>query len=515
MQGPERLHPSIVLAAYAESLVDGRRVIVFGDSSSGLAEQLIDRGARMVSVFDPESARVAEAATRNTSRDISYAPLSPTGINLREGSFDLALVEDLNRAGPAHSVVLRLKKALSLDGVALVAVPNPEVQRRLLTVAEPPQGALDYYELYDAMKVEFSHVRMLGQTPFVGYAVVDFAASGQPEPSLDTSMLPGGAEEPEWFVALASEAPTRLDDYAVVQLPFRRAIGSGKGSDAGAELSRARDAERNARDRVARLENEVAELRRKQSLQSGGDPREIQALRKKLSERDAWVTELEARAAIADARADEVQAELEEERERWAAERDRFRAEPTKQEPDPGLMARLSEIEGERDRLEHKVDELMNALDLERGETERYRSIAAERAHDLTVAHTEVEAAAADYGHLEAQLLERGNEVRRLMRQMKEMERLGRQLLDELDEQRSSGSPSPGSNELRERLDRLAELNALREADLQAARWTIQSLEGRLEEGSGELSAELDRARAELQRQATLIAQLRSGPGAG
>ncbi len=383
MQGPEALRPSIVLAAYAESLVDDRRVIVFGDASSGLAEQLIDRGARMVHVYDPEPSRVAEAATRNTSRDVSFAPLSPSGLTLRDGSFDLALVEDLNRAGPAHAIVKRLKKALGPGGVALVAVPNPETQSRLLATPEPPEGALDYYELYDSMKVEFSEVRMLGQTPFVGYAVVDFAANGQPEPSLDTSSLPGGVEEPEWFVALASDSHVHLDDYAIVQLPFRRALGSGKGTDAGRELGRARDAERQARERLARVENELSDLRRRESARSGGDPREIQALRKQLADRDAWIAELEARAATADARADEVQAELEEERERFAEAEARSRAAPTKQGPDEATLSRLREIEAERDRLEKKLDELVAELEEERGQTERFRSMAAERAREL------------------------------------------------------------------------------------------------------------------------------------
>jgi hypothetical protein len=51
-------------------------------------------------------------------------------------------------------------------------------------------------------------------------------------------------------------------------------------------------------------------------------------------------------------------------------------------------------------------------------------------------------------------------------------------------------------------------------ADLEAAQWTIEELEGRLEEAAGPgdaLKMELDRARAELQRQAVLLSQAGAG----
>ena len=55
------LYPSIVLAAYLEPLVEGRRVALLGDATLGLAEDLLDRGARLVHAYDPERTRVAEA----------------------------------------------------------------------------------------------------------------------------------------------------------------------------------------------------------------------------------------------------------------------------------------------------------------------------------------------------------------------------------------------------------------------------------------------------------------------
>lgn len=500
----QAFRPSVALAAYAESLVDGRRVIVFGDATAGLAERLVDRGARLVQVCDPDGTRVSEAAARNTSREIAFAPLTSGGLDVREHAFDFGIVEDLNSAGPAHSVIKRLERALAPGGVALVAVPNPGVRARLLASPPPPEGALDYYELYDALKSEFAHVRMLGQTPFVGYAVVDFAANGQPEPSLDTAFVPGGAEEPEWFVGLASKIAIRLDEFAVVQLPFRRVLGAGRSEHTQSELENARRAERSARERMAKLEAELGEVRRELRVRATAAPRDLEDLRKQVAERDAWINELEARAAIADARADEVQAELDEARER--AEQDTAHGET------------LARLERERERAlssaqaaEQARQRLQEELEKQRGECHHLRA-------QLAEAEREAQAAAAapedegEIDRLEAQLAERGATVRELQRRAREAQRVGQELLVEL-EKRENGTATEGSAarvaELSAQLDRLAALNAEREADLEAARWTITALEGRL---SGERLAgsteELAQARAELQRQAALIAQL-------
>ena len=55
------LHPSIVLSAYLEPLLRGRRVAILGDATIGLADELSQRGARLLHVYDPDAARVAEA----------------------------------------------------------------------------------------------------------------------------------------------------------------------------------------------------------------------------------------------------------------------------------------------------------------------------------------------------------------------------------------------------------------------------------------------------------------------
>ena len=473
MLQPGTVRPSVALVAYAEPVLDGRRVVVFGDSSSGLAEQLLERGARLVHVYDPDVSRVAEAATRNASRSVSIAPLSETGFAVRDGAFDVGLVEDLTLTGPAHSVLKRLRRALSPRGVALVAAPNPEVKTRLLSSGPIIDGALDYYQLYDAVAAEFQHVRMLGQTPFVGFAVVDFAAGTAPEPSLDTAFVTGGAEEPEWFVALGSSFPLRLDEFAVVQLPMGSISLGERDAQAEVELGRARDAERRARSRMAELEVDVGELRARQRGLETRQPDvvEVIELRDELARRDKWIAELEARASVADARADEAQAELDDLREELG--RVQREAAANLREPSAEREART---EAERLRLE----------------VETLRRRVAEHADRIQLlSAVEAPSGTDELGALEAQLSERGAEVRRLEQDLSSSEQVGRELLVELE--------------------RLAELCAEREADLHAARWTIQKLEGSAD--IKDVEAQLAEARGELQRSAVMLSQASRASG--
>jgi SAM-dependent methyltransferase len=460
---------SVALAAYAEPVLEGRRVIVFGDSTSGLAEELIDRGARLVHVYDPDTARVAESNARNRSQHIAIAALSDMGLTLRDGVFDVGLVEDLTLTGPAHSVVKRLRRALSPRGVALVAAPNPEVGRRLLPGGPSFDSALDYYQLYDAVASEFQNVRMLGQTPFVGFAVVDFSVEDTPEPSLDTAFVPGGAEEPEWFIAFASAVPLRLDEFQIVQLPMKLLEARPESTERDRELGAARDAERSTRERMADLEAEVAELQGQLATARARDAseQETMTLRAELAKRERWVAEVEARAAVADARADEAEAEL-----------DSVRAEIARERAALGEPLRA---------LEAQVEALREELGRETEESRKLRERVAQQDQRLSaLTALEPEKEGDELEELEAQLRARGMEIRRLEVHLRRVERLGRELV--------------------ETVEALSERNAVAEADLTAAGWSLLGSAGA---GSRELEGQLERARAALQARLVLEAQAR------
>lgn len=219
-------HPSMVLAAWVEPLVRGRRVAVFGEASAGLAERLAERGARQVHAWDRDSARVAEAVARSggTRGPVIHA-LHAGDLGVRDGAFDVVVVGDLSLFAAPDEIIAQSRRLLGPSGVCVVASPNPEATRHLMPVhlgggrpsSDPPP--LGYYDLYDVVSADFSQVRMAGQAPFVGYTLADFAPDGEPEVSVDTSLLES-SEEPEWFVALASERTVSLDAFAVIEVPF-------------------------------------------------------------------------------------------------------------------------------------------------------------------------------------------------------------------------------------------------------------------------------------------------------
>jgi hypothetical protein len=440
------VQPSIVLAAYAETAASGRRVLLVGNALGGLAEELVQRGARFVHVCDTDPLRLSEAAAKSRSPNVSFGPFADGHAALQNGAFELAVVENLG-ASDASSVVRRVRRLLSARGLALFACPNPDARLPLLEIPEPGAIALDYYALYDAVAAAFPVVRMCGQAPFVGYAVADFAPDGEPEPTLDTAFVPGGAEEPDWFIAAAAQYPIELEQFYVVQLPTRSVLSAAHGASGGDALRLAREEQRALRERVIELERRLRENTRPAESAAPEQP-----LQREIERQKAWIAELESRATLAGERAERAETELEEFRTRAEHElAERRDAEAT-------LKKRLAEAE--------------EAASTSDGE---------------------------EIGAYERQLAERGAELRRLTRELRAAERLGRELLRERAQPAGDGQ-SPWAVEI-----------ARREADLVAARWTVEILENELAAATGRRAGsepDAEAARAELQRRAVLNAQV-------
>ncbi len=432
----ELLSPGIVLAAYAEPLLEGRRVVVFGDGTSALSAELVERGARTVHVYDPETSRAAVAAGRNRSKQISVVPLDEADVAIRDGAFDVAIVEDLCDATEPAALLKRVRRALSQRGVAIVASPNAEARRALVPRTGAGRGAsIGYYELYDAVAAEFPEVRMLGQTPFVGYAIVDFAPEGEPDVRIDSGLVPGGAEEPEWFVALASRHPVECDAFGLVQLPSARVLGRREvDEELAAELRAARANEARLVDRVAVLERSQLDASAKAATLDGSTAR-IAAL----------------------------EAELAGATERFERELRHVRGESE------SSLNRIRALSLEKQALEE-------TLATERTAQVELAAAVARKSEELT--HLRATASPPEdeeIARLESNLKERGERVRELETDLRESERLGHELIRELAKHRGETDRAGVSG-----TDVLATQNARLLADLEAAGWTIQELEERL-----------------------------------
>jgi hypothetical protein len=497
-----RISPSVALAAYAEGWISGTKVVVFGAATSSLPERLLERGARQIQVYDADPVRVAEAAAASRNRQIAFTPLDQAGSAVRDGSFDFGIIEDLAMAG-SHGAdwLSRFRRLLSRRGIGLIASRNGDISRRLLPVPDTGGDPLGYYELYDAISQHFDEVRMLGQTAFVGYAIADFSAADEPEVRIDTAFVPGGAEEPECFLALVSALSTPVEAFSVIQLPFSELGAPKQDSETANEVAAARA----SAARIAELEAQLGELREKLLRESAkkADPElattraelgtvraELGKLRAELAKREEWLAGLESRAATADQRADEMQTELGQKN----AENAEVRREIA------GLRARLAEEEQNK----RSVVESSRGLGSELARTQKSSEAVAQRARELEaelrslrqdhetlrqshdVLRGELEAsrsrpetdeeAQAELRELERLLGERGAEVTRLTEELHQTERFGRQLIIEVEQLKSAHRADATSRELA----RLAQRNAELEADLEAARWTISSLEANL-----------------------------------
>jgi SAM-dependent methyltransferase len=451
MLDPRQLSASAALAAFGEAFANGRKVLVLGSALSSLAELLLERGARLVHVCDPDPARAQQAGARNRATNLSFAAWGEPPLALREGAFDLAVVENLSAFEPTRTL-RELHRLLGPRGVALVASPNHDGPRPLLDAALESRAELDYYALYDAVAAQFRHVRMLGQAPFVGYAIAEFSPEGEIEPVIDTAFLERGSEEPDYFLALAGEHRAAADAYSLVQLPRADVLAESAPRNVEDELVRLRELERQHRKRIAELEATVAK--------AGRPGAATLSLEHKLQRQDAWIRELESRAATADARADAAEVEIDELRKL-------LDAPPAEPEP-AGPSPREQELERELAQTYAKVREAEVRL----GEAEAKLTA---KSAELTQVEQKLAGLLAeeasepndDLGQLERQLAERGREVRKLERELREAERLGRELL-----RKASGDPAL----LRE----LAEA----QADRLAAVWTAEALRAQLE-GAG------------------------------
>jgi hypothetical protein len=400
---------------------------VFGNAESPLAELLLDRGARSVHVHDANDERLARVRSRNASRSISYGE-QPEATSKQERSFDFAIVEDVTHGGAAGETLQQLVRSLAARGAALIGVPNADARLGLgLAARTAIQPALDYYELYDLVAEHFSDVRMLGQLPFVGYAIADFSAEREADISVDTAFVPGGAEEPEWFWALCSQEPIIGEAFSIIQLPLSQTLGArATGS----------------KDKPAATVSDTKLL----ELQS------------QLAERDQALGNLKTQAATAERRSNQLEADLQ-----------RLRAEAN---AGAAAIAQQGQWAAEREELLER---------LQRAEQ------AAQTPHNNELLEESKAAVADEVGRLETQLRERAELITQLEGRLVEAERVVGDLVRELDALRKQQTTPPSTlqsselSELKSQLDNLALANAERATLLASAEATIRELEHKLQ----------------------------------
>lgn len=394
----------LALAVYLEELAAQKKVLFVGDPSSAAPERLA-RGARSVEIVSPRS------RVRGTRRGGRVAARRWPSAE-EQGRWDLVIIPDLPAAGLADEVHLaEIRGWLAPGGVLVTGTPDPE----------GPAGhpsALSYEALFDLLDGGFEHVRMIGQAPFAGFSVVDFAPSGELGVTFDGSLLEGG-ERAQRYYALSGERDVVVDAYAVVQVPssaalreaparerlreqqdaldaanvhaeeLERELETARAEIAATKASLGREqeraAERAARERAsleaelvaarAELDAQRAALEAARASSGGEDEHEYAALEASLEERGRELIELRAEVARRGTLARDLIEELREVRGAPAITVARVAPErPTERVPEPPRLSdtraldaaieRAIVAETARAALEFRLDEISGQLAL-------------------------------------------------------------------------------------------------------------------------------------------------------
>jgi hypothetical protein len=470
------------LLVYAEPLASGAHVVVFGASNSPVVERMLEFGARSVLVFDPDLARAAHGAERSTP-GVSVRAFRGE-LDVRAGTFDLAVVPDLSDVEDLSRVVPQLRRALT-EGGALVGMGRATLEDADTSAEEPFEEDLgparvSYGDLYEGVAAEFDTVSLAGVLPFRGIVFAELGASSEESPAVSVDTRLAQAESPSVFVVVASKSgegatlsPPSLDPYAIVQVPGQSAtsaradVGALEAALATAKLGHELVATQleQARERILAAEARVADLAQRAEHAS--------------FERDAALTramDLDAQLAAAKRAASTIEQRLAESDqlvEKLAEERARS----------ANLEALAARAEQAEAALTLHIADLAHVADAHAVESAAYEEQLRERARVIA--------------GLERELLRREGLVRELVTSLEEMRDKG------LDASRFEALPVPSSPQtgaavresadvahLKAKLDALALEIARREGELMARAWRIAELERQVAQKAAPASVE-------------------------
>jgi len=171
-------------------------------------------GAQRVTGLDRD-VRAARDRLSGLGETVTVRAVRPPRLGVRRERFSRVIISDAGWLVRYPGLLQQARGALAPGGELLLRAESGD----LPAVGE----ALDYGELMDLVEPEFGRVRVLGQSPFVGYSVVELggAAEDELEITLDAALMGNDVEEVETYLVLCKEArePAEPLPYGILQVP--------------------------------------------------------------------------------------------------------------------------------------------------------------------------------------------------------------------------------------------------------------------------------------------------------
>ena len=495
---------SIVRCLYLEPILPGKDVLVVAAGDDADTRAFLARlGVRSAEQAAPPD-RVPLPADMTALRSrADAAPGERRGLPFRDGAFDVVFVVEVADLPDPGRLFQEVCRVLQPTGLVLAATRNASC---LAPIAVPPAGGRTevwtYSRLRALLATYFPTVRMVGQSPFLGYTFVEYDPRAIPDVRLDTTLLEGRGEDPEFFVAVGARArDATLPLPALFQVPLQEFTVA----EAPAEETVEAPGEAAALQALA-VEEALAEARR-----------ECERLRAELADRNVAIARLEQEVRRAEAEAAEAREKTA--RMARAAEEDRRREQRKAFEATFARAAQIVDIapppsprptgpvaeEGDlavrrlRDELEDKrreVEQLRRSADEARRKAEEAERRAAE-ADDLRRKIEEAERRVAEADDLRRKI----EETRATLEAAEAAREAAERAMREAQERREAAERE------------CAVAVAAREAAEDEARKAVDAAERRWQERGGRV-AELERLAEERRRLVEdLLRELRYQPG--
>jgi hypothetical protein len=215
---------AIVRYLYLEPLLPGKDALVVAAGDGAAARAFLGRLAvRSAEHAEPPERAPLPADMTALRGRADQRPGERRGLAFRDGAFDVVFVPEVAELPDPGLLFQEVTRVLQPHGLVLAATRNASC---LSPIAVPPAGGRaevwTYSRLRALLATYFPAVRMIGQSPFLGYTFVEYDPRAVPDVRLDTTLLEGRGEDPEFFIAVGARArDAALPLPALFQVPLQ------------------------------------------------------------------------------------------------------------------------------------------------------------------------------------------------------------------------------------------------------------------------------------------------------